>query len=211
MSSIYKDLYQFTSYIPPIDLSFHQYLLLGEEPMLIHTGSIQMAETMLPQLKKVLGDRKLKYVFVSHFESDECGGLSIVLKHFPEAKTICSAETASQLRGFGILNDPTVQKPGKKLISGDSEFEFISYPSEMHLWGGLLLIENKRGIFFSSDLVFQFGKTEGTVIEGNWQQEIEGISAFQVPDPEGRARLQQDLMKLKPKFIAVGHGPCRAI
>lgn len=208
MQALYENLYQFTSYIPPIDLSFHQYLLLGDEPMLVHTGSLQMAETMIPKLIETLGEKKLKYIFVSHFESDECGGLSLVLKHFPEAKTICSSETASQLRGFGILNDPIAKKPGEKIALGDSEYEFINYPSEMHLWGGLLMIENKSGIFFSSDLVFQFGKAEGAVIEGNWQKEIENISAFQVPDPEGRVKLQQDLLKLKPKFVAAGHGPC---
>lgn len=208
MTAIYKDLYQFSSYIPPIDLSFHQYFLLGDEPILVHTGSIQMAEALVPELKAVLGERNLKYIFVSHFESDECGGLSQVLKHFPEAITICSGETAGQLRGFGIINNAVVKKPGEKLICGDSEFEFINYPSEVHLWGGLLLIENKRGIFFSSDLVFQFGKAQGTVIEGNWQKEIEGIAPHQVPDLEGRAQLQQGLLKLKPKFVAAGHGPC---
>jgi flavorubredoxin len=208
MSFIYEDLYQFSSYVPPIDLSFHQYLLLGDEPMLVHTGSMQMAEALVPQLKEVLGERKLKYIFVSHFESDECGGLSEVLKHFPEARTICSQQTANQLRGFGIINDAVAKKPGEKLISCDSEFEFINYPSEMHLWEGLLLIENKRGIFFSSDLVFQFGKAQGTTIEGNWQKEVESITPQQVPDPEGRTQLQQTLLKLKPKFVAAGHGPC---
>lgn len=36
--------------------------------------------------------------------------------------------------GFGITNQVLVKKPGEKLTSNDYELEFISYPSEMHLW-----------------------------------------------------------------------------
>jgi len=208
MFSIYEDLHQFSSYVPPIDLTFHQYLLLADEPVLVHTGSVQQAETLISQLKDVLADRTLKYIFISHFESDECGGLSLILKHFPEAKPICSEVTARQLSGFGITNDIIIKRPGEKLICNGYELEFINYPSEMHLWEGLLLIENKRGIFFSSDLVFRFGDTHDTVIEGDWHTEIENITPKQVSDPQQRAKLQDTLMQLNPKFVATGHGPC---
>lgn len=59
MSIIYEDLHQFSSYIPPIDLSFHQYLLLTDEPVLVHTGAIQQAEALIPQL--TLNGKSLKY------------------------------------------------------------------------------------------------------------------------------------------------------
>ena len=176
MATIYDDLYQFSRYIPPINLSFHQYLLLTDEPVLVHTGSIDQTEALIPQLKEVLGDRQLKYIFVSHFESDECGGLSLLLRDFPEAKTICSGITARQLIGFGITNEAIIKKPGEKLISSDYELEFISYPSEVHLWEGILLMENKRKIFFSSDLIFGMGEANGEVIDGNWQKEVDSIT-----------------------------------
>ena len=208
MSIIYEDLQQFSSYVPPNDHTFHQYLLLADEAILIHTGSIQQAEALIPQMKEVLAGRTLKYIFISHFESDECGGLSVILKHFPEAKPICSEVAARQLSGFGITDDTIIKKPGEKLVSNEYELEFINYPSEMHLWGGLLLMENKREIFFSSDLVFRFGDAHGTVIEGNWQTEIDNITPQQVSDPHQRVQLQQTLVKFSPKFVATGHGPC---
>jgi flavorubredoxin len=208
MSLIYEDLHQFSSYAAPINLSFHQYLLLADESVLVHTGNVQQAEALVPQLKDVLGDRQLKYIFISHFESDECGGLSIILKHFPEAKPVCSEVTGRQLSGFGITNDIIVKKPGEKLSLGNHELEFISYPSEMHLWEGLLVTENKLGIFFSSDLVFRLGEASGSVIEGNWKEEVDKISSEQVSDPERKAKLKQTLIELNPNFVAVGHGPC---
>lgn len=208
MTTVYNNLHQFSSYVPPVDLTFHQYLLLTDEPVLVHTGSMQQAESLIPQLKSVLNGKALNYIFISHFESDECGGLSLILKEFTEAKPVCSEVTARQLNGFGITNYAIIKKPGEILITGGSELEFISYFSEMHLWEGLLLIENKRKIFFSSDLMFRLGKADGSVIDGSWQEEVNNISHMQVPDPEKRLQLQQNLKKLNPKFVATGHGPC---
>lgn len=208
MSIIHNDLHQFSNYIPTINLSFHQYLLLTDEPILVHTGSINQTETLIPKLKEVLGDKELKYVFVSHFESDECGGLSLLLKNFPQVKTICSEITARQLIGFGITDKVIVKKAGEKLSGSDFEFEFLDYPSEMHLWEGILLMEKKRGIFFSSDLIFGMGEARGKIRNGNWKEEISNITPDQIPNPEKRLQLQQSLSQLNPAFAAVGHGPC---
>lgn len=203
-----KDLYQFSTYVPQINLTFHQYLLLADEPVLIHTGNVQQAKTMVPQLKAALNGKRLKYILISHFEADECGGLLTILEHFPEAKTVCSQTTAQQLSGFGLLNEVIVKKPGDKINTDEYEFEFISYPSEMHLWEGLLAFENNRGIFFSSDLMLAFGEEIGTVKESNWQTVVGDIRIEQVPDPTKLAQLQLALLQLKPSFVAVGHGPC---
>ena len=158
MAVISQDLYQFSNYLQQINLTFHQYLLLGDEPLLVHTGNVIQAEALLPQLKAALDGRDLKYIFISHFEADECGGLPVILEHFPKAKTICSEVTARQLNGFGIKAEIIAKKAGETLSTDNYELEFISYPSEMHLWDGLLIMENRHGIFFSSDLMFAMGE-----------------------------------------------------
>lgn len=80
MTVLNEELYQFSTYIEPINLTFHQYLLLGDEPVLVHTGNIIQAEALLPQLKAALKGKELKYIFISHFEADECGGLRVILE-----------------------------------------------------------------------------------------------------------------------------------
>ncbi|OPJ63529.1 MBL fold metallo-hydrolase [Clostridium chromiireducens] len=208
MTAIYNDLHQFSNYVQPINLTFHQYLLSADDPLLVHTGNIHQAEALIPQLKEALNGKELKYIFISHFEGDECGGLRIILEHFPQAKPICSEVTARQLSGFGITDEFIIKRDGERLTTNEYELEFINYPSEMHLWGGLLILENKRNIFFSSDLMFNLGEASGTVAESNWDDEVNNISHEQVPDSNKRAELQQNLLKLNPKFIATGHGQC---
>ena len=208
MTKIFDDLYQFTSYIPPIDLTFHQYLLNIDEPMLIHTGNMKHVEKLIPQIKNILRGKELKYIFISHFESDECGGLGVILKEFPQAKVISSEVTARQLEGFGIADDVLIKNPRDKMTIGESKFEFISYPSEMHLWEGLLLFDLKRAILFSSDLMIRFGNSGEKILENTLGKELARITNEQIPNTEKREKIISDLKKLNIKFIATGHGEC---
>ncbi|BCN31957.1 oxygen-binding di-iron domain-containing protein [Anaeromicropila herbilytica] len=208
MTKIYTDLYQFTQVIEPIKLSIHQYLLVGKEPILIQTGAMPQTEVTLPQIKEILGEMQLKYILVSHFESDECGGLSVVLKEYPNAITVCSEVTARQLMGFGITNQVEIKKPTDTLSGNDFEFGIIGYPSEMHLWEGLLFIEMKRGIFFSSDLMFAMGENHGKIIEKTWDEAIGFSGVENIPMGDMLDKMMRDLRALSPRFVACGHGPC---
>lgn len=75
MKEIRNNLYQFSLYIPPMDFTIHQYLLNTDPAILFAAGTVQQAAAILPDLKAILGQKPLKYVFVSHMESDETGGL----------------------------------------------------------------------------------------------------------------------------------------
>ena len=131
-----EDLVQFNSYLEPIGLSFNQYLLMGPEPLLVHTGTVVHATALLPRLEETLGGRDLAYVFASHFESDECGGLAVLRKRYPDARLLCSDVTARQLGGFGIASECLPQAPGAALEISNARLEFLAYPSEVHLGTG---------------------------------------------------------------------------
>ncbi|MDT4761110.1 hypothetical protein [Sphaerochaeta sp. PS] len=208
MAKIYPDLYQFTELLQPIRLSVHQYLLLTEEPALIQTGAITQAQATLPQIQKLLGGKSLKYILISHFESDECGGLAVVLKAYPEAVPVCSEITARQLWGFGLAQKVIIKKPGERLSGNDFTFTTIAYPSEMHMWEGVLFLEEKRGILFTSDLMFQMGETQGIVVESSWKEAIQASGADQLPNLAMQTKMVEDLKGLHPSFVASGHGPC---
>ena len=80
MKKIYENLYQFTTYIPSMDFTIHQYLLTSDPAIVFATGTQKEAAENLATIKEVLGERTVKYIFVSHMESDECGGLPIFHK-----------------------------------------------------------------------------------------------------------------------------------
>lgn len=116
IKELYKDLYQFSIYIPPMDFTIHQYLLAVDPAVLFATGTIRQAEQILPQIKTILKEKALKYIFVSHMESDECGGLSVFFKEYPDMTVICSALCARELPGFGYQGKILVGSPGTFLF-----------------------------------------------------------------------------------------------
>ena len=208
MTTIYPDLYQFSVYIQPIRFTIHQYLLLSEEPILISTGASQHAIQILPEIKKLLNGKELKYILVSHMESDECGGLWAFQKEFPNVITICSILCARELPGFGYKGKIMAQKQGNVISGGGFSLKFIDYPSEVHLQDGLAFYEETRKIFFSGDLMLRFGDAVGETIENCWKKEIDATDLERIPNAEKLQALQNSLYELDPNFIAVGHGYC---
>ncbi|MGE5509591.1 MAG: hypothetical protein ACM3RP_14070 [Chitinophagales bacterium] len=202
-----EGLFMFNSYVAPIDLSFNQFLLLGPEPLLVHTGTAAQADELAPQLERALGGRRLAYIFISHFESDECGGLSRLLGRFPGAKPLCGAVTARQLAGFGITGDAVVKAPGEKQPGEGLNLQFLPYPSEAHLWEGLLAYEAQRGILFSGDLFTRRGRVGQPLAVSRWAEEVGAITEAQIPSPSARQALQGELARVPVRFVASGHGP----
>jgi flavorubredoxin len=76
------------------------------------------------------------------------------------------------------------------------------------MWEGILFYENKRGIFFSSDLMFAMGENHGQVIENTWAGAIKSSGAESLPNDSIQKKMIEDLNVLTPKFVASGHGPC---
>ena len=62
MQKISENLYQFTTYIPPMDFTIHQYLLAVEPAIIFAAGTLKEAEKNLPEIIKILNGRSVKYI-----------------------------------------------------------------------------------------------------------------------------------------------------
>ena len=208
MLKIYDDLYQHSLYREEVNISDHQYFLDCSQPTLIHAGSHDAALDMLPGLEKLLGKRELSYVFISHLGADECGGLGLILEKYPRVRIICSSHTARELRGFGVTATIMIARPGERLSGDDFEYHIIEYPAEAHLQSGILLYEERRALFFSSDLMMRSGDGTGEVLASEWRDEVRATGIRQIPNSHLLRALRHDLSQLSPRFVAVGHGFC---
>lgn len=208
MVEIAPKLYQFSVYIPPMDFTIHQYLYAANPAILFAAGTFQQAEAVLPEVRQVLDSRELKYVFVSHMESDEAGGLSVWHRAFPEAKVVCGSLAARELPGWGYAGEVLPQVDQGVLDDGDLNLRFIAYPSEVHLQEGLLCYEQVSGILYSADLFLRFGNGMGKTVKASWDGEVAAIGAERVPNEAMLTKLQESLSALPPSLVAVGHGFC---
>ncbi len=208
MKPIYRNLYQFTTYIPPMDFTIHEYLLASEPAILFATGTMQQAKAILPQVREILNGKEIKYIFVSHIESDECGGLPVFLEAYPNVTVICSTLGARELPGFGYSGNIVTAAQDKPLRDGELSLRFFDYPAEVHLQNGFLCCDETSGVLYSSDLMLRIGNAGGKTMHSNWETEVAAIDSQRIPCEDMRQDLQAALLSIAPKFIAVGHGYC---
>lgn len=205
LSKIADGIYRISSTAGQGGFTFNQFLIQDEKSILIHSGSVQQFKDIADRIKEVIDIKTLKYLFISHFESDECGSVCNFLGANASLMPVCGAITARQLQGFGIYGNPQTVKPGDELVLGKRKLTFISYPSEMHLWEGLLAYEPADKILFSSDLFVARG-AEGAIKKATRAEALK-IDPRSIPADEARAKCQAEIDKLDVNLVAVGHGP----
>lgn len=144
MRALYRKLYQFTTCVPNTDFTIHQYLLAARPAILFATGTVEEAGKNIQAIREILEEQPLAYIFISHTESDECGGLSAYLEAWSEVRVICSALTARELPGYGFDCSLFPVSGEKRLNDGELSLRFFDYPSEVHLQDGILCYEEYR-------------------------------------------------------------------
>ena len=161
---IQEGVYRIATFDEKVGISFNQYLILDNKPALIHTGSVMVFDGAFGALKTVVKPEDLAYVFVSHFEADECGSLTRFLDVAKGMRSVCSAVTSRQLAGFGLHRTPLVKQAGEALQLGKHRLRFLSYPSEIHLWEGLIAYEETDKILLTSDLFLRRAPSSQPVV-----------------------------------------------
>jgi flavorubredoxin len=81
-------IYRIAGFVDTFGITFNQFLVDDEQPILIHTGPIGMYKKIEEKVKEVIPLQKLAYVAFLHFESDEWGGMAFL--DSADAKLVCS-------------------------------------------------------------------------------------------------------------------------
>ena len=102
------------------------FLMDGVRPLIFDAGFAFLGEIYAGEIKKILGDRQVEYLFLTHAHFDHCGSVSILKKYFPLMKVITSKKAKD------ILGRPNAIKLIKALnqasgeVVGDIEIDFAS-------------------------------------------------------------------------------------
>ena len=195
-----------SSWNKPAGIVVNQYVILDEQPTLISLGGVPLFPEISSAVRQVIDPTKLRYAFISHFEADECGGVLPFMQIAPNMQMVCSAVTGRQLMGFGMCRNALVKGDGDTLELGRRRLRFIDYPSEMHLWNGLLAFEETEGVLYTSDLFLVPGPVEKLKVTAN-PEEVLVIPPASIPSPEGRSACLERIKGLAPRVLALGHGP----
>ena len=208
VDEIADEIYRIATFVPDEELTFNQFLIAGEQPLLFHTGPRALFDDTLAGVATVIDPVDLRWVSWSHFEADECGALNKFLALAP------AAEPAHSELGAGLNADDFAIRPthtmadGEVLDLGSHRVRFLVTPHVPHGWDAILALEEATGTLFASDLLAQPGAspaiTDGDVVE----PALDILRRY--PDvipvtPRTLSTLDR-LVALHPTTLAIHHG-----
>lgn len=86
VAEIADSVFRLSTYVPEADLTFNQYLVGGDEPLLFHTGQRMLFPLVSAAVARVLPPESLRWVTFGHVEADECGSMNQWLEVAPAAQ-----------------------------------------------------------------------------------------------------------------------------
>ena len=125
INEIAGGIYRLSTFVPdiapPAGFTFNQFLVLGDDPLLFHTGPRRMFPLIRTALSRVLPPERLRWITFGHYEADECGAMDDWLAVAPHAK-VAHGQTGC----FVSLNDmadrmPQVLQDGRSHRSGQRQ------------------------------------------------------------------------------------------
>lgn len=206
-SGVYR-LSTFIPQVPPKGLAFNQFLILGDEPLLFHTGMRGLFPLVREAVAKLTPPEKLRWISFGHYEADECGSMNEWLAIAPQAQ-VAHGMTACSVS----LNDMADRAPrmlthGEVIDLGGKRARYLDTPHVPHGWEAGLMYEETTGTLLCGDLFTQYGEcdalTESDIVGAAIASE--DIANYSALNPAMGATLRK-LAELKPRTLALMHGP----
>ncbi|HRD29507.1 MAG TPA: MBL fold metallo-hydrolase [Caulobacter sp.] len=213
VAEIADGVYRLSTFIPevapPGGLTFNQFLVTGDEPLLFHTGLRGLFPLVHAAAARVIDPQRLRWITFGHYEADECGSMNDWLAAAPRA------EVAHGQVGCDVSVNDMADRPPRALADGEvidlgggKRVHYLETPHTPHGWDAGLLYEESTGTLLCGDLFTQQqdgpALTEGDIVgPAIAAEDIFGYSALN-PD---MGRTLRRLADLNPRTLALMHGP----
>jgi flavorubredoxin len=136
---------------PPAGFTFNQFLVLGDEPLLFHTGLRRMFPLVLAAVARIIPPIELRWISFGHFEADECGAMNEWLAAAPQAEVM-----HGRIGSLVSLNDmadrpPRIIADGEVIDLGQGRrVRYIDRPHIPHGWDAGVIYEEGTGTLLSA-------------------------------------------------------------
>lgn len=213
VTEIADGIYRLSTYVaeiaPPAGFVFNQFLVLGDQPLLFHTGPRRMFPLVHDAVSRLLPPERLRWISFGHVEADECGSMNQWLALAPQA-VVAHGDTATSVQ----LNDladraPRVLRDGEVIdLGGGKRVRYLDTPHTPHAWEAGVMFEESTGTLLCGDLFTQLGNaaalTDGDIVG----PAIAGEDLFRYSslNPNMGPTIRA-LARLSPRTLALMHGP----
>jgi len=194
---------------PPGGITHNQFLLLGEEPLLFHTGMRQQFSAVREAVARVIDPARIRWVSSGHASRpDEYGSVNEWLAVAPNA-VVAHGRTGC----FLCLTDMASRAPraladGETLDLGGLRVRWLDTPHVPGPWEAGVLFEETTATLLCGDLFSRSGPAPATtrsdIVEAAiaHDQKMHGNAVTPLTGPTLRR-----LATLEPRILALMHGP----
>ncbi len=204
-TEIADGIYQFTTHLDEIDFGLNQYLVLGEEPLLFHTGLRSLFTSISDAVAAVTPFARLRWIGFGHVEADECGSLNQWLAAAPNATAVTSATGCMVTVGDIADREPRPLADDDVLDIGGHRLRWIDTPHLPHGWEAGHLHDETTGTLFCGDLFSQWGRYPAVTDDDIAVPGVADDPSYSLA-PSSPA-LTRQLAELQPRSLAQMHGP----
>ena len=212
ISEIADGIYRLSTYVPdiapPAGFTFNQFLVLGDEPLMFHTGLRKMFALNRDALARIIPPERLRWITFGHFEADECGAMNEWLALAPQATPAHGATGCMVSLNDFADRTPRVLTDGDAIDLGGKWVKFIDTPHTPHGWDAGVLHEETTGTLMCGDLFTQLGDGPALTTSDVVGPAIAGEDLFRYSSLNpGMGTTIRGLAKLVPRTLALMHGP----
>jgi flavorubredoxin len=215
VDEIAAGIFRISTFVPevaaPAGFAFNQFLVLGDEPLLFHTGHRRLFPAVHEAVARLIAPESLRWISFGHLEADECGAMNLWLAAAPHAEIAHGATACDVSLSDMADRPPRTLADGETIDLGGRRVRYLDTPHTPHGWDAGLLYEETTETLLCGDLFTQTGLTEayteGDIVGPAF--EAEDLFAFSSLHPAMGSTIR-GLAPLAPKTLALMHGPAFA-
>ena len=204
---VYRVSLHFAGLTTPEGLTVNQFLILGEEPLLFHTGLRSSFADVEAAVERVVPLRRLRWLSFGHLEADECGSLDRFVAAAPHLG-VCFGVGGGLFPLDGFADVPESAPASDVLDLGGRRVRRIPTPHAPHNAEAQVLFEEVTGTLLCGDLFTQLGPASAITGDQDIVERAVEAEAELRTASAGRtvpATLRR-LADLEPRTLAVMHG-----
>jgi flavorubredoxin len=213
INEIADGIYRLSTFVadiaPPAGFVFNQFLVLGDEPLLFHTGPRRMFPLVRAAVAKLMPPESLRWITFGHVEADECGAMNDWLGLAPRSE-IAHGGIACLVSLNDLADRPPQMLADNQVIDVGQgrRLRYLDTPHVPHGWEAGLFYEEASGTLLCGDLFTQLGDRPALVSDDILGPAIAAEDMFKSSSlhPAMGATIRR-LSELQPKVLGLMHGP----
>jgi flavorubredoxin len=209
---IAEGVYRISTYVPdgpPGGITFNQFLLSGDEPLLFHTGTRVLFPSVLDAVARVVDPGTLRWISSGHASRpDEYGSLALWEEVAGHAQA-----THGRVGVFLCLSDLS-SRPVRPLVDGEvveiggHRLRWLDTPHVPGPWESGVLFDETTATLFCGDLFSRTGRADATTTDDISEAAMthDQLMHGHAYTPQTGPTLRR-LAALAPQRLALMHGP----